>query len=511
MRASEVVDLIGELEATAPVEQWTINGIRVWPLIRIQLGTDLFTDRESTRSDLSGTSRVWKRGAACLRNWAAFNVANWMDRKEGSANVGEAQALFLSSGVSFTALEGKYYERFCDPIRSYLDSLGIRSLLLTPNDRFLVPRFSPSKFIQPQLDWIQIKHRIFPRNHSGVEYLPGFELICERLKQDAPAVAPELDRVRRHVSLVVEFSRYFESLLDRVRPSICFLVAYYWLVGYGLLLACKRKGIPTVDIQHGAQGIMHRAYGGWTKVPPHGYELLPTYFWCWTQEEVAVLQQWTEATRGAHRPVVGGNLFLNLCRANRLASVQKCDPLVQEKVSVFGVDKQVLVTLQPGLMTEEFVGMLHSAIRATIGSLQWWIRLHPSMLMERAKVKEGFGSFVNVEIDAATDMPLYALLRHMTVHVTHSSSTVLEAHEFGIRSVVCSRYGIEAFLDQEKTGVAIYAEPTGADLLSAVEKQRLFRGSMEQVANRGIEQVEASHRVVQQLVLDATQVNAAGA
>lgn len=509
MTASEIVRVINEIEESVPVEEWTIEGIHVWPLIRIQLGMDLFAAGETVFPDSSGTPRAWKKAVSLFKNYTAYLAASWTDRR-GGADLRESQALFLSDGVSFTVLEGRYYERFCDPARSHLDSLGIPSLMLTPLDRFLVPRFSPSRFIQPRLDWIQVKHAIFWSNRADSEHLPGLNLTLERLRRAAPAIAPNLARIRRHTSLVLAFSRYFEDLLERVRPRICFLVSYYWLVGYGLLLACKRKGIPSVDIQHGVQGAMHFAYGGWSKVPPQGYELLPGYFWCWTQDEVAVIRKWTDATKGVHRPVAGGNLFLNLWKSRGPSFVNRFDDVLLQKTAVLGSDKQVLVTLQPGLLTEGLTQALLSAIKSTVDSLQWWLRLHPGMLRERENVREVFGHFANVDIDTATDVPLYALLRHMSVHVTHSSSTVLEAREFGIKSVVCSRYGIELFADQEKEGVALYAE-TKEELLQAIQKQRGLRGAVEYVMAQGSEQVNASHRLLQQLLVDASQVGAVDA
>lgn len=509
MKASEIINVINEIEESAPVEQWTVDGVHVWPLIRIQLGMDLFASGEVVIPHPSGTPRVWRRAVNRLKSYMTYMAASWTDRREEDVDFGEAQALFLSDGVSFTALEGKYYERFCDPLRSHLDSIGVRSLMLTPLDHFRIPRFSPSKFIQPQLDWIQIKRTIFWRNHSDNEYLPGFDLILEQLRKKTPAVAPEVARIRQHISLVIAFSRYFEDLLERVRPRICFLVSYYWLVGYGLLLACKRKGIPSVDIQHGVQGAMHFAYGGWSKVPLQGYELLPAYFWCWSQDEVAVIRKWTEGTKGAHQPVAGGNLFLNLWKSKVPSFVTRFDNVLLQKTCVLGTDKQVLVTLQPGLLTKDFIQILSAVIETTASGLQWWLRLHPGMLREREKVRDLFGRFAHVDIDAATDVPLYALLRHMAVHVTHSSSTVLEAREFGIKSVVCSRYGMELFAEQERDGVALYAE-TKEDLLSAIHKQRGLRSAMEQVAAQGVEQVKESHRLLQQLLADASRVGSIG-
>jgi hypothetical protein len=503
MKASDITNIIREIESFAPVDQWTIEGVHVWPLIRTQLGYDLFTVDDPGVPKPARISPVWKRGTDFLRRYAAYRMATWRDRCKETPNLGNADAVFLSSGVSFITLEGKYYERFSDPIRSHLDSLGIRSLMLTPLDCFYVPRFSPSQFIQPRLDWIQLKNKLSWRP-SNNEHLPGLDQVLKRLGTVVPSVAPTLTSIRRHFSLVLDFSRYFENVLERVRPRICFLVAYYWLVGYGLVLACKRKAIPSVDIQHGVQGTMHVAYGGWAKVPPQGYELLPTHFWCWSRDEGEAIQKWSEATNGRHQAVVGGNLFLNLWKVNGISAVRECNNRVLERAMVMGIDKQVLVTLQPGWRPKKLLQTLMSAITSTTGNLQWWLRLHPSMLQKRKEVQDMFGHFPNVDINMATDMPLYALLRYMTVHVTHSSSAVLEAHEFGIKSVVCSRYGLDLFRGQEKDGVVVYAE-TPEDLLSAIDKQQGLRGSMEQVAAQGSEQVKASERVMQQLLRDANQ------
>jgi hypothetical protein len=504
MNASEIVNVINEVEAVAPVEQWTIEGVHVWPLIRIQLGMDLFAVGESKASKPERPS-VWKTGIEFFSRYASCHMATWIDRCTGTANQENTDVLFLSDGVSFTVLDGKYYERFCDPLRSQLESLGLQSQMLTPLDRFYVPRFSTSRFIQPQLDWIRLKQKICWQNRSANEHLPGLNVALEKIRSLAPLAVPTLTNIRRDVSLVLAFSLYFEDLLERVRPQVCFLVSYYWLVGYGLVLSCKRKAVPSIDIQHGVQGPMHFAYGSWTKVPPYGYELLPTYFWCWTQRDADTVQEWSEATKGAHRCLVGGNLFLNFWKSNSSSLFRSCNNSVLEKAIALGADKQVLVTLQPGLLPEDFMQVLMSAIKSTVDSLHWWLRLHPLMLHERNKVKERFGQFANVDVDTATDVPLYALLRYMTVHVTHSSSTVLEAHEFGIKSVVCSRYGMELFSDQEKDGVVIYAETTEG-LLAAIHTQREGRGSMEEAVAQGIEQVKASQRVLQQLLLDVIQV-----
>jgi hypothetical protein len=58
------------------------------------------------------------------------------------------------------------------------------------------------------------------------------------------------------------------------------------------------------------------------------------------------------------------------------------------------------------------------------------------------------------EIATASVLPLYSLLRLADLHVTHSSSTVVEAAEFGVPSLVLSRYGLELFPEQSASGMA---------------------------------------------------------
>ena len=42
MKASEVIDIINQVEDVFPVDEWKVNGIHVWPVIRIQLKYQLF-------------------------------------------------------------------------------------------------------------------------------------------------------------------------------------------------------------------------------------------------------------------------------------------------------------------------------------------------------------------------------------------------------------------------------------------------------------------------------------
>jgi hypothetical protein len=56
----------------------------------------------------------------------------------------------------------------------------------------------------------------------------------------------------------------------------------------------------------------------------------------------------------------------------------------------------------------------------------------------------------------------------MDVHLTHSSSTVLEAEAFGLPSIIFSEHGAELYPEQVSSGSAVVA-CTALEILNAME------------------------------------------
>ena len=108
-----------------------------------------------------------------------------------------------------------------------------------------------------------------------------------------------------------------------------FVVTYYGSIGMAFDLACREFGIPSFDIQHGVQGSLHAAYGRWLRLPVNGYELLPSFFLCWSQKEKSVIEEWSNKFSKWHRPLVHGNLYLDMLLALK----------TQEKFSFFVISK----------------------------------------------------------------------------------------------------------------------------------------------------------------------------
>ena len=66
MTISDIMNVITEVESTAPVEQWTSGGVHVWPLIRIQLGRDILSRYKLINPNHPNRGGLWERAGTIL-------------------------------------------------------------------------------------------------------------------------------------------------------------------------------------------------------------------------------------------------------------------------------------------------------------------------------------------------------------------------------------------------------------------------------------------------------------
>jgi len=489
MLSSDILDFINGLERRIPVEDWRIEGLRLWPIVRIDLAFRCTGTSASPGSLPRPLGRMVSEARGCLRHVRAA----WSDRHlRQAAPPGGCPVLLLSDGYSFACLHGRYYERFCDPIRDHLRDQGLANHFLTPAVP-LVPRHSPSELIGMRLRWLWLRNILVSRLASSVASLPGFDDFQNAVRATTGVVYPQR-RIERAGRLVRAYADLFRSHLDRIRPKVAFLVSYYNPEGFGFNLACREAGIPSVDLQHGVQGDLHPAYGRWEKTPHDGWEVLPSYFWCWSEVEHAAIHRWS-ATCATHRPLIGGNLLLDRARAQ----VGPFPPLPVAAVPGGDV-RTVLVTLQPGFDGQGELAL----IRETIGlacaeglRFTWWIRLHPCMGGQETRIRAALASDKGaIEVDMPSSVPLYSLLPYVDVHLTHSSSTVIEAEAFGIGSVLFSDYGRELFAKQFASGVAVLAESPPAIVAALVPAMGRKRAGVSSEAHVA---VARAHRLIDDL------------
>lgn len=476
MKPTEVIDFLNEIEEKFPVDQWIVDGIHIWPFLRIQLTFQLDDFVSRPTENITRIRRVCKRFGVAFnvsRTLVKYSIAYLTDYVHNDRPKHKADAVFLDyTADRFFKIKGKWYNVFYEPIANLLEEQNMSSFLLevAPCDEYRIPRFSKSMFIQPQLTYLGIKNTFIHNKgivFEGEESFTAFVQFMERKRLGISL--PSLLSVKKQVSQIRTMAEYFKVILQKVKPVLGFVMCYYNVAGMAFNLACRELGIVSVDIQHGLQGPLHPAYGRWFKVPKSGYELLPSIFWCWSENEEKTIRKWSDQVSRWHKPVVAGNLILNMFREEDNELVKCFD---REVLRIKEINKRsihVLVTLATGRGMPD---LIRHVITASPDSWFWWVRLHPGMMSERKNISNILTTLntKNVNLDEASDLPLYAILRHVDVHVTETSSVVIEADLFGVNSVIISKTGTEYFAEYLLSGKAIAAN-TPQDLIKAIKRQ----------------------------------------
>src|SRR5262249_37500646 len=151
---------------------------------------------------------------------------------------------------------------------------GLKSLVLERSTTcaYFFPRASPSLFVQARLNRAHRSYRRARRRApvAGVASGALTALASELAPIPYPFHGLTPDEIAASAARVRNLASFWSDLLERVRPRLALVTQYYDAEAMALLLACRERGIPSVDLQHGMQGALHFAYGRWSRIPRGG-------------------------------------------------------------------------------------------------------------------------------------------------------------------------------------------------------------------------------------------------
>jgi hypothetical protein len=475
MRTNEVLDLMNEIEHAAPVDRWQMSGVRVWPIVRSLLWRHL-DDSCITRT----VPRPAGHRAAALLGFGAWAKASLVDRRGHAPGRGHVDVVALGDNVSRVRLAGSWYDRVCEPVLEGFEANGCRSLLLEPYHIYRTPRHRSGQWVQPRIDARRMVTRLISRARDDrMPDLVGYDLFTDLLASRGAHLdvfAPVA--IAREADAVIAAAATFERLLQRRCPRLG-LVVDYAAVSMAFNLACRRSGIPSIELPHGVQGPLHWAYSRWENVPDDGYELLPTWYWTWTEADAETLEAWNGA-RSDFRAVAAGNPWLAQWQDPSNPVVARYDAEVAATLARGALT--VLVTLQGGVHDEVMQRLLSLPAQSPEG-IRWWFRFHPTMApSERVSLRGALADAPAVELDGPSSLPLPALLRAVDVHLTYHSSTVIEAETFGVASVALSEDVAAMFPELVSAGWVAYVGASD-DVLGALRQQSEARQRLTRVSS----------------------------
>jgi hypothetical protein len=469
MTLKEFREWLSRIEHAYPVYEWHVDGLQVWPMIRLVIHGANFFGRSEGYFVGAGSRAYTRVLVRALSNWSRAAIA---DRAHNERPDDPADAIFLAYSVGRQPLiDGRRYNPLLAPYVELLKRRGLRSRVweMSPHGDYNVPRHTPSAFVQP---WM-IMSRGVSLVRPGIRFeesLPTYQ----GLSRDAEEAGLDFpyrnrDRLHRDVYGIRALAKTFTRWLRRARPSVVF-VADASLREQALCVACRQLGITSVELQHGVQE-RNPIYADWNAVPATGLTSRARVFWTWDQTSAQAIQSWASGASAAHSVVVGGDPWLDmwLSSENRLAATLRAD--LQARRHAVGGTKHILVTLSS--VEEILPEVVAGAVRKSPPDWRWWFRMHPVHLARRRKqaraVVESLGGDADL-MDFATEVPLFALLQVMDAHVTVGSSTVVQqAAAIGVPSVGCTPAVADLFAAEIARDMLRVATTTDALLLALGE------------------------------------------
>jgi hypothetical protein len=420
-------------EERFPVADWRVDGVHVWPLVRLNLYHANFNPPSGVARGV--LSRIAGRAVGEAHAWARAVLA---DYRMNSRLDRSADAVFLAYSIGAQPiLNGRCFNPLLAPYVDAFEQAGVRTSVweMSPSGEYNVPRSVPSNFIQMRLHALRAASALSRRTHA--DELPDYDDFLRAVKDGSLRFHySDLGRLRTHAWMIRVVANHMRDALARAGAR-CGIVADYGMFEQAFCLACAELGLPRVEVQHGVQGPLHAAYAPWRTVPAGGYPTRPSQFWCWSEANARGLNEW--APDASACAVTTGDPWFGFCNerghegsqafAERLAEQRGASPNALHVLTC--------LTCVGSLIPDELI----SAMQLTRGRVTWWLRLHPVGRAERrhelARHAEELGVHM-ADVDIATSAPLPLLLQQLDALVAVGPSSVVgQATALGMRAVVC--------------------------------------------------------------------------
>lgn len=510
MDIKEVIEIITEIEKKIDVNKIQYKGISIWPLVRLELWTllnhpKLQRFQAVPESDLIQNKCMHTAMKVCKLPSRLFKKIQEFKKfreiyKRGAKFLSRyrpIEVVFISRNEHHTDLiQDKYYNRHIDPVKELI-ATNYSTLKVEPfsSDCQTMPRYEDTIFINPAFHHLLYSAR---RILGKLKNTPIYSF--PELKKTVFDITGYLELDENHLKsmsynlLASQF--FFNSIFRAIQPKAVFFACYYSPKTMGMIRACKKLNIKTIDIQHGKQGKYHAMYNHWTKVPKGGYELLPDIFWAWGEESKQNILKWMPDNT-PHRVVVGGNRWLSKWIDGISYGNNYKDEDFYRKLGMY--ERKILVSLQT--IDEPVPENLIEAMKLSPKSWIWMLRLHPQMKDRRDEIISNLkGVNINIEIDMSTKLLLYNLLKIADYLVTCWSSVCYEALVFETHSIIIHKNGMNLFEEYIKEGLFSYAE-TKEDIIDIIKKDK--RSFKYKEACPYIEtSIEVAHEAVEVIMKD---------
>lgn len=426
------IHLWTRLEEKYPVFDWKVNGVRIWPIVRIWIAINCgrFSKEKNNKSKVKLI-----RGMKLISDFFV-NRYNIIIKDRGKEARVKKTDVFMLGNTQYRNVcmpDGSLLGHNIDPIKMYLENSGydVLKLEIMGGAGSRCPRWASSYYIDKMLleaaVYREIRKRIKPNYNIDLD---GYDEMLKEVEQNNIGIENlQVTSLIDSIAYVQYLTKKFTSLLVKSKPKIIVLECWYSEVKMSLILAAHKLNIPVVDIQHGVAAASgnHPSYCDWRNMPADGYELMPDYMWVWGKEDYDAMVPFAKKNLV---PFIGGHP-MNLIWGDSKNSLNSYYQKKYERE--YSRDKPVILfTLQWGT---DYPKWILDYINQDDEYL-WLIRLHPVVDDNEKMVLQSLNDKDNVVKYSPDSFPLEILLKNIDIHITMNSSVVLDAVDFNCQSIV---------------------------------------------------------------------------
>ncbi len=430
--------------------------VEIWPLCRMYLREYVIG-----QISLSGKKKKVSKASQMMNLWRTL-IARIAPKK--------SDLLILTSEVYYTdAVDGKSFDRHGDSLLEFVRqkfNLSINKLIAVTKSSAPQTICYPGQVADQRAFMNLFRYFKFRRQLQGDEHLG---LFFEKIEA---SFGVDISRsVINALAVILSSKKAMLNMVQRQQPQLIVSVCYYTHLNFTMSLVAKNLGIPFADLQHGKQGVNHIMYGGWNKMPPDGYRLLPDFFLVWGKNSRDNISRYSD--NHSFRVLVTGNLWMLRWKESFNKQKTGLEKLIDRysRVVCFSL-QQALEKPIPDFVLSEISGNT---------DVLWLFRLHPGQNQGKDEVRKILQSLEtsNWEMEVASQQPLYAILAHSNVHMTCWSSVCIEALNFNLRSVIVHPNGAKEYEREIEEGLFQYADdkPSLKDVLNRIGDSQIDTSS----------------------------------
>ena len=428
---SNLFRLLCEIEEKMGVDEVSLNGDKLWNLVRTYLYFYPIEKKEISKKTVYRNFYYWlKKSLLPIQiplNFSIWGFSNSRSRKEKL---------------------GKLYNMYLDPLYKITDDFAVfewPSLIEYPKDKIYSKNYVSMHIpIYTKTFW----EIVFGKIKCNKIDIESREILDDAIKLFGTRAQIDTNRLKRDVyKFILLFGgmeKFFIQLLKRYSPKVILIICGYSGFNMALSQACKKLNIPSIELQHGIITKYHVGYVRGTK--SDNRDLVPEYLLTYGDAFSKIVKEGFLFEKD--KVISVGFPYLEEIKESPL--------LVNEKIKKF-VDKfstNILVTSQwtVGIEIKKFVVELSKKVDNNIGII---FKPHPRDWRSYDDLRRYKNIFL-----ASKYEDTYEIFKVVDVHSTVYSTSGLEALAFGKPNI---------YIDIGKTSIE--------DMLHVVDNKSSFIAS----------------------------------